>query len=149
MTQYQLAQINIATAKGSMNSELMKSFVDRLDEINRLADQSPGFIWRLQTEAGDATSIQAFDDPDIIVNMSVWESIEALKNYVYKSMHIELIRGKDSWFNKPISVYQVLWWVPVGYLPSTDEGKQKLEYLQKNGPSKDAFTFAKPFKPPT
>ncbi len=81
-----------------MDSETMKGFVDRLDEINNLADNSPGFIWRLQTEEGDATSIKAFDDPSLIVNMSVWENIETLKKFVYKSLHVELIRDRDAWY---------------------------------------------------
>lgn len=140
-----LAQINIAKALDSMESEVMKGFVDRLDEINSLADKSPGFIWRLQTEEGDATSIQAFDDPSLIVNMSVWEDIETLKKFVYKSMHVELIQDRDAWFNKTKDVHQVLWWVPVGHIPSVNEGKEKLEILQLNGPSKEAFTFSRPF----
>lgn len=145
MTQYHIAQINIAQAKAPMDSETMKGFVDRLDEINALADKSPGFIWRLQTEAGDATAIQSFDNPLLIVNMSVWESLEALKNYVYKSDHVELIRDRSAWFNKMIDMHQALWWIPADHIPSVDEGKEKLDYLQKHGLSKTAFTFAKPF----
>jgi len=143
MNQYHLAQINIAKAKDSMDSDVMKGFVDRLDEINKLADESPGFIWRLQTEEGDATSIQAFDDPSMIVNMSVWESTEALKKFVYKSLHVELIRDREAWFDKIASAHQVLWWVPAGHIPSVEEGKEKLELLQLKGPSKEAFTFAR------
>lgn len=146
MNQYHLAQINIAKAQDSMESDIMKGFVDRLDEINNLADKSPGFIWRLQTEEGDATSIQAFDDPSLIVNMSVWTNIETLKKFVYKSLHVELIRDRDAWFNKIVNVHQVLWWVPVGHTPSVTEGKEKLELLQLKGPSKEAFTFSKSFK---
>jgi len=124
----------------------MQSFVDRLDEINALADQSPGFVWRLQTEEGDATSIQAFDDPRMLVNMSVWKDINSLKNFVYKSMHVELIRDRDAWFNKMISVHQALWWIPAGRIPAVDEGKAKLDYLQHNGASKTAFTFGRVFE---
>ena len=124
----------------------MKGFVARLDEINSLADKSPGFIWRLQTEEGDATSIQAFDDPSLIVNMSVWENIEALKKFVYKSQHVELIRDRDAWFNKILNAHQTLWWVPIGHKPSVNEGKEKLAFLQLKGPSKEAFTFSKPFE---
>ena len=129
-----------------MDSETMMGFVERLDEINNLADRTPGFIWRLQTEEGDATSIQAYGDPSLIVNMSVWENIEALKIFVYKSVHVELIRDRDAWFNKIITVHQALWWVPIGHIPSVDEGKEKLELLQTNDPGKEAFTFSKPFK---
>ena len=144
MSRYHLAQINIAKALDSMDSDVMKGFVDRLDEINDLADKSKGFIWRLQTEEGDATSIQAFDDPSLIVNMSVWENIDLLKKFVYRSMHVELIQDRDAWFNKIKNAHQVLWWIPVGHIPTVNEGKEKLELLQLNGPSKDAFTFSKP-----
>lgn len=96
MAKYQLAQINIAKARDAMDSETMQGFVDRLDEINALADKSTGFVWRLQTEDGDATSIQAFEDPTLIVNMSVWENIDSLRNFVYKSIHVELVRDRDA-----------------------------------------------------
>ena len=145
MSKYQLAQINIAKARDTMDSETMKGFVDRLDEINDLADSQPGFIWRLQTEDGDATSIQAFDDPSLIVNMSVWADIDSLKNFVYKSIHIELVRDRDAWFSKMLQVHQALWWVPANHIPSIEEGKIRLQHLEDNGPSEYAFTFAKPF----
>ncbi|BBM00122.1 DUF3291 domain-containing protein [Microbulbifer sp. GL-2] len=145
MKDFNLAQINIAQSKASMESETMRGFVERLDEINALADGSKGFVWRLQTEEGDATSIQAFDDPMIIVNMSVWEDLESLKNYVYKSAHVELIRDRDAWFNKMKSMHQALWWVPVGHIPTVKEGTGRLSILQSKGPSSEAFTFAKPF----
>lgn len=144
---YHLAQINIAQGKDARNSIIMKGFVDRIEEINAIADKAPGFIWRLQGEEGDATTIQAFDDPNLLVNMSIWEDIESLKNYVYRSFHVELIQDRDAWFDKIISVHQTMWWIPAGYIPSIDEAKQKLALLEKHGPTQDAFTFAKPFKP--
>ena len=121
-------------------------FARRLDEVNNLADNAPGFIWRLQTDEGDATSIQAYNDPSIIVNMSVWENIESLKEFVYKSTHVELIRDRDAWFNKIVDAHQALWWIPERHIPSVNEGKEKLELLQLNGPCKEAFTFSKPFE---
>jgi len=145
MKDHYLAQLNIAQAIDTMDSATMKGFVDRLDEINALADNFPGFVWRLQTEEGDATTIQAFDDPMLIVNMSVWTDLDALKNYVYKSIHVELIRDRSAWFNKLVTAHQVLWWVPVGHIPTVEEAKAKLQYLEDNGPSEQAFTFAKPF----
>jgi hypothetical protein len=145
LKQYHLAQINIAMAQADMDSQIMSGFVKRLDEINAIADISPGFIWRLQTEEGDATSIQAYDDPLIIVNMSVWENIASLRMFVYKSLHVELIRDRDAWFNKMMNVHQALWWIPAGSIPTVEDGKEKLEILQEKGPSKDAFTFAKSF----
>jgi len=145
MDKYHLAQINIASAKNTMDTDVMKGFVDRLDEINTLADKSQGFIWRLQGEDGNATTIQAFDDPLLIVNMSVWKNFDSLKNYVYKSIHVELIRGRDAWFNKMSDSQVALWWIPEGHIPTVDEGKEKLNYLQKHGASQIAFTFSKFF----
>ncbi len=144
---YHLAQINIAKAQDSMASKTMKGFADRLDEINALADKSPGFVWRLQTEDGDATSIQAYDDSLLLINMSVWEDIESLKAFVYKSLHVELIQDRDAWFNKMLNVHQALWWIPAGHLPDIAEGKAKLDHLQQHGPGKTAFTFARPQQP--
>ena len=141
---HHLAQINIAQAHDAMDSKIMQGFVDRLDEINALADQAPGFIWRLQTEDGDATGIQAFDNPSIIVNISVWKDIESLKNYVYKSLHVELVRDRDAWFDKIPEMHQALWWVPAGHIPSIEEGKKMLSHIQEHGTSQTAFTFARP-----
>jgi hypothetical protein len=149
MTNYHLAQINIAKARDTMDSATMKGFVDRLDEINALADKSPGFVWRLQTEDGDATAIQAFADPALIVNMSVWEDIESLKNYVYKSVHVELVRDRDAWFSKILQSHQALWWVPAGHIPTVEEGKDRLQHLDENGATEYAFTFARPAVCPT
>lgn len=147
MQNYHLAQINIANAIAPMDSDTMRGFVDRLEEINSLADNSPGFVWRLQTEDGDATGIQAFDDPNMLVNMSVWENIESLKNFVYKSMHVELIQDRDAWFTKSAKAHQALWWIPAGQTPTVEEAKAKLEQLQSNGPGPEAFTFAINFEP--
>lgn len=144
MKKFHLAQINIAKAK--MDSEIMKGFVDRLDEINQIADHFAGFIWRLQTEDGDSTGIRAFSDPNLIINMSVWKDIKSLKSYVYKSAHVELIRDRQAWFNKMLESQIALWWVPVGHIPSIEEGKQKLDLLDKNGPNENVFTFAKTFR---
>lgn len=145
---YQLAQINIAHAVAEMDSEEMSGFVARLDEINGLADQAPGFVWRLQSEEGDATAIREFDDPLILVNMSVWQNVESLKDFVYKSLHVELIRDRDAWFSKMASAHQALWWVPEGHQPSIEEGKTKLELLDQQGPNPQVFTFAKAFPTP-
>ena len=148
MTVYHLAQINIARARDTIDSATMKGFVERIDEINALADEFPGFVWRLQTEEGDATSLQPFDDPGIIVNMSVWEDLESLKRFVYRSTHVDLVRDREAWFSKMMEAYQALWWVPAGHLPTLQEGKEKLEYIQERGPGEEAFTFARHFAPP-
>jgi len=145
---YQLAQVNIAQAKDEMDTETMHGFMSRLDEINAIADKADGFVWRLQSDDGDATSIRVFDDPLLLVNMSVWEDLDSLKNYVYKSLHVELIRDREAWFDKMGAMHQALWWIPAGHIPNTQEAKDKLELLREKGPSQEAFTFGKPFQKP-
>jgi hypothetical protein len=110
-----------------MESEVMQGFVLRLDEINTLADRAEGFVWRLKDDGGSATAIRVFDDPLLLVNMSVWQNLEVLKQYVYKSLHVELIRDRAGWFNKMNELHQALWWVPAGHIPSVQEAKQKLD----------------------
>jgi len=148
MTKYHLAQINIALAKAEMDTEIMEGFVSRLAEINETADNAEGFVWRLQTEDGDSTAIRVFDEPLLLVNMSVWENIEALKDFVYKSAHVELIRDRQEWFHKYIDAHQALWWIPAGHIPTIEEAKEKLETIQKQGPTALAFHFGKPFPIP-
>ena len=131
-----------------MDSDLMQGFVSRLDEINALAESAEGFIWRLQEDSGSATAIRVFDDPLLLINMSVWANLEALKHYVYKSLHVELIKDRVVYFNKMGESHQVLWWIPAGHIPSTEEARKKLEYIRKHGPSAQAFTFAKPYPMP-
>ncbi|MGY0196744.1 DUF3291 domain-containing protein [Leptothrix sp. BB-4] len=149
MPAFHLAQINIARAKAEMDSDVMRDFVARLDEINGLAEQAPGFVWRLKDEANDATAIRVFDDPLMLVNMSVWRDLESLKAFVYRSMHVELIRDRDAWFNKMTAAHQALWWIPAGHVPDTQEAKARLELLRTQGPTAEAFTFAKAFAAPS
>ncbi len=148
MSDYHLAQINIARAVDDLVSDTLKGFVDRLDEINALADNAKGFVWRLQTVEGDATGIKAFDDPRIIVNLSVWESIEALSDFVYHSQHIELLRARRDWFHKLDQPSQAMWWLPVGSIPTVDEAKERLSMIRQLGPTKDAFNFSGKFPAP-
>lgn len=145
---YHLAQINIAKGLSTLDDPIMKDFVDRLDQINALADSSPGFIWRLQTDGGDATSIRAFDDEKIIVNMSVWESFQSLKDYVYSGEHLEAMKTKKSWFEKMQGPVFALWWIPAGSIPTVQDGKNSLEQLKKFGSTSRAFTFAEPKEMP-
>ncbi len=145
---YHLAQLNVARMVAELEDPIMKEFVDNLDRINALAEQSPGFVWRFQTEEGDATAERAFDDQQILVNMSVWESIEALKQYVYQSTHVEFLRRKKQWFTTFGKPYVVLWWIPADHTPTVAEAKTKLQSLTDQGPTSQAFTFAKPFPPP-
>jgi hypothetical protein len=147
MSKYHLAQVNIGRMKGQLEDPVMSGFVARLDEINALADHSPGFVWRLQTPQGNATYLRPYDDDRILFNMSVWESVDALRHYVYKSAHAELIRSRQEWFEKFVGVYVGLWWVPLGHRPSVDEAKKRLAYLDKYGPTEFAFTFKTIFQP--
>ena len=145
---HHLAQLNIGKVLAPVEDPVMADFMDQLDEINAIADTSPGFVWRLQTEEGNATSIHAFDDPMLLVNMSVWEDVESLYEFAYRTDHLGVVRDRLRWFHKHDGTYQVLWWVPAGHIPSLDEAKEKLEALATDGPTPAAFTFAKRFSPP-
>ena len=148
MTQLlQLAQANIARMRFPLDDPRMANFRQQLAPINALADQAPGFVWRLQTEDGDASAIRAFDDPLILFNMSVWASAEALFDYTYKSGHIELLRGRAEWFERPVGPSLVMWWIPEGSIPNVEEAKAKFDLLAANGPSQDEFTFNSVFTP--
>jgi len=140
-----LAQLNIAKAKYSLEAPEIKEFVDNLDPVNNLAESSEGFIWRLKDENGDATNIQAFSDPDVIVNMSVWSSPETLKNFIFKTHHRDFLRRKKEWFDNITKDSYVLWWVPVGHIPTLEEAVEKLEFLRNNGDTPNAFTFKSHF----
>lgn len=148
MQQWQLAQINVGTIKYAPEDPRMSGFMDRLDEINALAEESPGFIWRLQSDSGNATDIDVGGEPGFIVNMSVWASVESLFEYVYQSMHREVMVQRRNWFERPDKIYQVLWWVPAGHHPTPEEGLERLALLQLRGPTADAFGFKTPFAPP-
>jgi len=140
-----LAQLNIAKAKYPLDSPELKEFIDNLEPVNKLAEQSEGFIWRLQDDSGDATSIQAFSDPNLIVNMSTWTSTDALKNFMFRSHHRDFLRRKALWFeNIPQDSY-VLWWIPQGHIPTIEEGIQRLDYLRENADSPYAFSFKSNF----
>lgn len=144
MSQYHIAQLNIARLLAPIDSPQLSDFVANLDRINALAEHSAGFVWRLQTEDGDATGIDYFGS-DKIVNLSLWDSIGALHDYVYRSAHVEIMRRKKEWFHKMGEAHMVLWWVPAGHIPSIEEAAQKLSLLQGHGPTAGAFTFKKAF----
>lgn len=141
MTRYHIAQVNIGRVKAPADSPIMAGFYNRLDEINALADRSAGFVWRLQTPAGNATYLRPYDDDRILINMSVWESVESLKTYVYKTAHAELLRQREAWFEQFSGVILALWWVPAGHIPGVDEAKKRLAHLEEHGPTQFAFTF--------
>jgi hypothetical protein len=148
MSAFHLAQINIGRMLGPIESETMAGFVARLDDINALAEAAPGFVWRLKTEDGDATAIRPYEDERIIVNMSVWESVEALHDYAYRSAHVEVMRRRREWFSRMTESYMVLWWVPAGHRPTVAEAVARLEALRADGPTPAAFTFRERFPTP-
>lgn len=147
MTTHHLAQINVARMRAELEDPVMHGFESRLDEINALADKSPGFVWRLETDDGNATSLRVFDDALILVNLSVWSSIEALRDFVYGSTHVELLRGKKDWFHPPSGAHLALWWVAAGELPTLEDAKTRLALIDSAGPGPLAFTFARAFSP--
>jgi hypothetical protein len=147
MSRYELAQLNIATMKEPLESPGMADFVANLDRINALAEGSPGFVWRLQTDEGDATALRPLGD-STLVNMSVWRDIESLNSFVYRSTHSEIMRRRREWFDRMREAYLVLWWVPAGHRPSVTEAVAKLDLLRAKGPTADAFTFGNAFPPP-
>jgi len=148
LKKYHIAQVNIGRVRGLMDDPVMHGFASRLDELNALADGSPGFVWRLQTNEGNATYLRPYPEDDrILINMSVWESIETLRRYVYHTAHSDLLRQRHEWFHKFEGVYAALWWVPAGHIPGLDEAKKRLAHLEKHGPTEFAFTFQKPFNP--
>src|SRR4051794_31164083 len=130
-----------------MDDPSMAGFVEQLDPINALADAWPGFVWRLQTEEGNATAIRAFEDDLMLVNMSVWESVEALAEFVYRSGHVDVMRRRREWAIHMAEAYMCLWWIPAGDIPTIEEAKQRLEHLRDHGPTPRAFTFKRRFPP--
>lgn len=144
-----LAQVNIGRLREPLDSPALAGFMAALGPVNALADAAPGFVWRLQTEEGNATAIRAFPGDDLmILNMSVWESIEALGEFVYRSAHTPFLRRRGEWFERLGEVYLVLWWIPAGTLPAIDEALRRLDVLRRFGPTPEAFTFRRPFPHP-
>jgi hypothetical protein len=145
---YELAQLNIGIVKGPMDSPVMAEFAANLDRVNALADRSPGFVWRLQTDEGNATAIRPFPDESLLVNMSVWRDLESLSEFVYRSAHAEILRRRREWFERMSEAYLVLWWAPAGHRPTIEEAIAKLERLRAEGPTPEAFTFRRAFPAP-
>jgi len=145
---WQIAQINVGTILYPIDDPRMAGFTGRLDEINALAEKSPGFVWRLQSDSGNATDIQISDNPHFIINMSVWQSTEHLFDYVYKTVHREVMVQRREWFERPTKTYQALWWVEEGHLPTAQEGMERVEHLEAHGPTPHGFTFKTVFPPP-
>ena len=141
-----LAQINIGRIKAPLEDPSMHGFVSRLAELNALADGSDGFVWRMKDDQGDGnTYLRPYDDDRMIVNMSVWASVEQLRAYTYDTAHAAMLKQRRDWFEKIDRVILALWWIPVGHVPTIDEAKERLASLEANGPTPFAFTFKTTF----
>lgn len=145
---HHLAQLNIGRLRGPEGDPVVAGFFAELDRINALAESSPGFVWRLQTDSGNATEIRPYEDELIAVNLSVWESIESLKEFAYRSDHRPVMARRREWFEPMAEAYLALWWIPAGTTPTVEDAVERLERLRKVGPSPEAFTFRHPFPPP-
>ncbi|MGB0217713.1 MAG: DUF3291 domain-containing protein [Sinimarinibacterium flocculans] len=146
--QHHLAQINIARFRLPMADPANAEFVGNLDRVNAIAEAQPGFVWRLKGDGNNALDIQAFDDPNMAINMSVWTDLDALAAFVYRNMdHREIMGRRREWFER-IESYMALWWIPAGHIPSAAEGKARLDLLARLGPTPEAFVFRQPFAPP-
>lgn len=147
MSRYHLAQLNIAMLREPLESPGMADFVANLERINALAEASPGYLWRLQDEAGDATAIRPFG-ADVLVNLSLWRDVQSLSDYVYKSAHSEMLKRRREWFDKAEQAHMVLWWVPAGHRPGVEEAAERLAHLRAHGSSAHAFGFRQAFAAP-
>jgi hypothetical protein len=148
MRTHNLAQINIARLLAPIDDPRIADFVAQLPAINALAESSPGFVWRLKSDADNALDVAFDDDPLVIVNMSVWESVEALRGFAYRSQHVSVFRDRSRWFEKMPLASTCMWWIRVGELPTVADAKAKLEAFRRSGSTPDAFSFAEPYPAP-
>jgi heme-degrading monooxygenase HmoA len=146
--EHHIVQFNVARLRAPLDDPLISEFVEALDPINALADATPGFVWRLQTDSGNATDIRLYDDESVVVNMSVWDRLESLRAFVYSSEHKRYLARRHEWFTPMDGHYLVLWWVPASVIPDPREGVKRLAYLNEHGPSPQAFTFRQSFSAP-
>lgn len=147
MPTHHLAQINVSRLLAPLDSPRLADFVANLEPINALADHSPGFVWRLQSNGGNATDIQLFDDRMIIVNMSVWTDFDSLKAFAFQSAHAPIMKRRREWFAQFPTAYMALWWIEAGHTPTLPEARERLEHLDQHGPTAFAFTFRQVFRP--
>src|SRR5215467_13149894 len=150
---YLLAQVNIARMREPLDSPLLAGFVADLGPVNAMADAAPGFVWRLQTEDGNATAVRAFEwdaagSAGVIINMSVWESVEALAAFVYSPDHARVLRRRREWFEPIREAYTALWWIPAGTTPTVAQAEERVLHLRASGPTPRAFTLRTHFPPP-
>jgi len=146
---HHLAQLNIAKMNFPIEDPRFADFTNALDPVNASSEASPGFVWRLQTDDGNATAIEIYGDSQFLINMSVWASIDHLKAFVSSKSHLDIMRRRREWFLVSDLPYLVLWWIPAGHEPTIEEAQGKLDYLREHGPSERAFNFSNPFPPPS
>ncbi len=149
MTAYHLAQLNVARAVAPLDDAQMADFMNSLEEINGLGEGSPGFVWRLKSDSGNATDIKVSDNPLFIINLTVWDSVDALYKFVYRSHHKDYFARRFEWFERFGAPSVVLWWIPAGTIPAPQEAMERLQLLTDNGPTAGAFTFKQRFDPPS
>ena len=145
MTDFHLAQLNIGRLRHPIEAPESAGFADALDEINALAEAAPGYVWRLCDESGNATAFDFRDDPLWALNLTVWESVEALREYTYRTDHAGYLRRRREWFEPHDRPHLVMWWIPAGTTPTIAEAVERLERLEAEGPTPEAFTFARRF----
>jgi hypothetical protein len=150
---YELAQVNVARLLAPLEDPALAGFVAALDPVNAVADAAPGFVWRLQTEDGNATAVQAFTwdtagSVGVIVNMSVWTGVEQLAAFVFGDMHRQVLRRRREWFAPMKEAFVACWWVPAGYRPTTDDAEARVRHLRRHGPTPHAFTVRDHFPAP-
>ena len=146
---FELAQLNVGYTLEPLTSKRLAGFVEQLDPVNAVADRAPGFCWRLQGEDGNATALRGDHDVELLLNMSTWASLESLSAFVFGGPHVEVLRRRRDWFVKLTEAVTVLWWVPAGHRPAIAEAEERLAWLRAAGPTAEAFTFRRPFPPPT
>ncbi|MFF9001859.1 DUF3291 domain-containing protein [Streptomyces achromogenes] len=151
MTDSHLAQVNIGRIVAPLDSPELADFVALQPEINALADGSPGFVWRMVDADGmDATGIRpAGDDALLLFNCSVWESVEALRNFTYNGDHLRVLSRRREWFRRMTEAHQAMWWIPAGHRPTVAEAMERIAMLRENGPGPEAFTFRDPYPAPS
>lgn len=150
---YKLAQVNIGRLTAPLDSPQLAAFVNALDPVNAAAERAPGFVWRLQTDEGNATSIQAFewdaaDSAGVIINMSVWDSVQSLADFVYSPEHLPVLRRRREFFHRMAEAYTAMWWIPAGTLPTPADAEDRVRHLRTHGPMPYAFTFRVHFPAP-
>lgn len=145
---YHLAQINIGRLLAPLDDPQIADFVANLEPINAIADRAPGFVWRFQTDAGDATSLRPYDDDRMLINFSVWKDFDSLTAFTYEGAHVAIMRRRREWFERLAEAYMALWWIPAGHIPTVAEATARLDHLRRFGPTAESFSFRDPFPPP-